>query len=77
MNTFERLVDLINTRFEVAKENIKPETNLREDLEIDSLDFVEFIMDAEEVFEASFPDEAMDSLITVQDVVNHIDSQRN
>ncbi len=54
--------------------DLKPESSFVDDLGADSLQMAEVIMRLEEKFEIEIPDEAAASLVTIQDVVNYIDS---
>jgi len=53
---------------EVPADNIKPESSLREDLGLDSLKMVEFIVALEEEFEITFDDSSLnrDDFTTVE-----------
>ena len=41
----------------------------------DSLDAVELVMELEEEFDASFPDDIVGRLLTIGDVIRHIEQQ--
>ncbi|RJS14329.1 acyl carrier protein [Corallococcus sp. H22C18031201] len=49
----------------VGFESIHLESRLIEDLGMDALDFIEFIMDMEETFQFEIPDEDAEKIITV------------
>lgn len=69
MSTNEkRTVDVIAAQYGFSASNIKPELQLVEDLEGDSLDQVELIMALEDEFNIVIPDEELDKLKTVADV---------
>ena len=51
------------------------ESTIKEDLNADSLDVVEFIMNCEEEFGIDISDDDSDKLITVKDVVNFIEER--
>ena len=50
------------------------EVSLIDDLGMDSLDAVELNMALEEAFDISIPDDVLAGFVTVEDVVNYIDS---
>lgn len=52
------------------------ETNLLDELGLDSVDLVEIIMDIEETFEISIKDEDIQQVKTVKDLVHLIQSQK-
>ena len=52
------------------------EANLKDDLEADSLDAVELIMQIEEEFEVEIPDEVASNMKTVKDIVDYIEANK-
>lgn len=54
--------------------NIKEEDNIIDNLGADSLDFVELIMKLEQIFEVKIEDEDVEKIVTVEDLVNYIES---
>ena len=64
----------------IAKHTGNPEVTLADelnnDLGMDSLDAVEFIMTLEEEFNIEIYDEQVDSLVTVQNVVDIVESKK-
>ncbi len=56
----------------VAASDIAPTDSLVDDLNMDSLDTVEAIMDIEAQFKIEISDEDINDLETVQDVMDHI-----
>ncbi len=63
---------IIAERMGLNMDQIKSESHFLNDLGMDSLDAVELIMSLEEKLGVSIPDEMMDKLQTVGDVVNYI-----
>ena len=63
---FDKMVDL-------DASEISLEADLREDFDADSLDMVDLIMDIEDEFGVEVPDEILDKLVTVKDVVDYIE----
>lgn len=53
---------------------IKEEDNIIDNLGADSLDFVELIMKLEQIFEVKIEDEDVERIVTVEDLVNYIES---
>jgi acyl carrier protein len=51
-------------------DKILPDSNFQNDLEFDSLDISEMVMDIEEVFKVSVPEEQIENLKTPQEVTN-------
>lgn len=50
--------------------NVSLDTKLVVDLQMDSLDTLEMVMAVEDEFNIEIPDQNVDELVTVQDVVN-------
>ncbi|MGB3137724.1 MAG: acyl carrier protein, partial [Nodosilinea sp.] len=59
----------------VEETEVKPEASFANDLGADSLDTVELVMALEEEFSIEIPDEAAESIATVQDAVNFIEQK--
>ena len=57
--TFEKVKELIVETLSVDEDKIKLESNLAEDLKIDSLDAVELVMTLEEEFDIKLPDDVL------------------
>ncbi|SOD60413.1 acyl carrier protein [Streptomyces zhaozhouensis] len=53
-------------------EDVTPEANFAEDLDIDSLTMVEVVVAAEERFSIAIPDAEVKDLVTVADVVEFV-----
>lgn len=69
---FEKLKKLLAEQLEADKESITLETDIAGDLGADSLDVVELAMSVEDVFGVIIPDEEIENLKTVGDVVDFI-----
>jgi acyl carrier protein len=74
--TQERVTDIIVELLGVDREKVTLDASFREDLEADSLDLVELIMEFEEKFGAEISDEDAQTITTVGEAVNYIDSHR-
>lgn len=68
----ENLKNIIANDFGVKKEEIKMESNLQDDLGLDSLDAVELSMAIEEETGKEIPDEEFQKFITVEDLINFL-----
>ncbi|MDY5964257.1 MAG: acyl carrier protein [Peptostreptococcus porci] len=74
---FERIREIISEQLNIENpEILKMDTNLLEDLDADSLDAVEIIMNIEEEFETKIPDEEIDNVKTIGDIISLIESNR-
>ena len=69
---FDRVKDVIVEQLGVDPENVVPEARFREDLEADSLDQVELIMEFEDVFGGEISDEEAQQIRTVGQAVDYL-----
>lgn len=73
---FDKIATLIADNFQLDKDEITMDTNFTKDLDADSIDLVEFIMQLEDEFGAEIPDEDAAKIITVADAVAYIKSHQ-
>lgn len=67
---FDRLRAILQDTFDVPHENIKPESRLFEDLDIDSIDAVDLIVKLKPIAGKRLHPDAFKSVRTLQDVVD-------
>ena len=72
MDTFEKVSDIIGKRFALSETKITMDTTW-EEIGADSIDLVDLISELEDEFDISIPDDSIEDLKTVGDVVNLID----
>ena len=65
---YAKIVEIIQEH-DSSKLHVTPELNLKEELGVDSVDLMEFIINLEEAFDIEIPDEDMDNFKTISDVV--------
>lgn len=70
---FEKLKDIIVDQLSVDADAITLEASMTDDLGADSLDLVDLISTIEDEFDMSIPDEAVEGIKTVGDIVNYIE----
>ena len=56
----------------VNKDDIKPESRFKEDLNADSLDLFELIMSLEEEYSTEIPTDELENLTTIQSVIDYL-----
>jgi acyl carrier protein len=71
----ERVNTLITDRLGVDRKAIVPEASLLDDLGADSLDVVELVMAIEEEFGIEVPDQDVENIRTVSDIVTYIEAR--
>ena len=69
---FEKIRACIASQLGIDEEEIKMESSFMNDLGADSLDIVELIMALEEEYEIEIPDEDVEKITTVSDIVEYI-----
>lgn len=71
----EKIKAILSEQFDIEDpESVTMETNLREDLDADSLDLADLLSTIEDEFGIEASDDAINSISTVEDVVNYIKS---
>ena len=73
---FEKVKEIIVDSLSCDESQVTMEANLKDDLEADSLDAVELIMQIEEEFEVEIPDEVSSNMKTVKDIVDYIEANK-
>ncbi len=68
----EQVKEIIVKQMGVNKDQVAPETSFINDLGADSLDTVELVMELEDAFDVSIPDEDAEKIQTVGDAINYI-----
>ena len=79
MMTKEVIIEKINAflidEFEVDVEDITPEANLKDTLELDSLDFVDLVVSIESNFGVKLVGEDFVNVVSLEDFYNLIDKK--
>jgi acyl carrier protein len=73
---FERVKEVLSDRLSVEEADITEEANFQEDLDADSLDLVEMIMELEDQFGIKIPDEDAQKIQTVGQAVDYVTSHQ-
>lgn len=72
---FEKVCVILKDKLGDKASNVKMENSVLEDLKADSLDVVEIIMDVDKEFNISTPNEEVEKMKTVSDMVVAIESK--
>ena len=71
----KKVTEIVADKNDMKVENVLPESRLREDLGVDSLDQVEMVMEIEDAFSVKFEDAEMEKIVTVQDAVELVEKK--
>ena len=70
---FDKVNGILCEQFDIEPDKITMETSLIYDLGADSLDVVELLMSIEDEFSMEIPDEEIENIKTVGDIVKYIE----
>ena len=71
---FEKIREIIASQLGKDDDEITLETNVKDDLDADSLDVFQIINDIEDEFEVSIEDP--ESIVTVKDIVDFVENNK-
>ncbi len=74
MSLNEKVTNIIVDKLSVDESRVVPEASFLDDLEADSLDTVELIMEFEEEFDLEIPDEDAEKITTVGAALEYINN---
>ena len=69
---YKEVIRILSTDLEVSADEIDTTMDLNTELPFDSLQLYEFVIDLEEAYNIKLPDEMLDQMKTVDDIVNLI-----
>ena len=72
----EKVKSILSEQFDVEPETISPDTTIAEDLGADSLDVVDLLMSIEDEFEIEIPDEEIENIHSVANLVQYIEDHQ-
>ncbi len=73
--TLNRVKKIMADHLEISEDEIKLESDFQDDLGVDSLDIFEIVMEIEDEFDLEIPNEDIENVKTVEDLVKYIDSK--
>ncbi|ALX47435.1 acyl carrier protein [Lentibacillus amyloliquefaciens] len=76
-DVFDKVKDIIVDKLEVEESQVTMEASFKDNLEADSLDVVELVMELEDEFDMEIADEEAEKINTVGDAVNYINSSQS
>ena len=72
---FDKIKDIIVAQLDVEEDAVTMEASITDDLGADSLDVVDLVMSIEESFDVEIPDEEVENIKTVGDIVKYIENK--
>ena len=75
MSVEEKVLQIVSEQLQVPSDEVNKESLFVEDLKADSLDIVEMVMEFEDAFDVTIPDDDYDKIKTVGDAVNYIEEK--
>ena len=72
---FDKIREIIVEQLDVDEEKVTADASITEDLGADSLDVVDLVMNIEESFDLEIPDEEVENIKTVGDIVKFIEAK--
>lgn len=72
---FDKIKSIIVEQLDADEADVTMEANIQDDLGADSLDVVDLVMSIEENFDVEIPDEDVENIKTVGDIVKYIESK--
>lgn len=70
----EKVKVILAEQFDIDESELTNDTDLQEDLGADSLDVVDLLMSIEDEFEIEIPDEEIENIRTVGELVSYIEA---
>ncbi len=70
---FDKVRTIVSNQFDVDEDTITLDTNIADDLGADSLDVVDMLMSLEDEFDVEIPDEEIENIHTVGEIVSYIE----
>ncbi len=71
---FEKIRDIVVDQFDAEESSVTLESSIIDDLGADSLDVADLVMAIEEEFDIEIPDEEVENIKTVGDIVKFVET---
>lgn len=76
MDILEKVKKLISEQLDVEESNIQETSSIADDLGADSLDVVDLVMAIEDEFSIEIPEDQVENIKTVGDIVKYIEDNQ-
>lgn len=70
---FEKIKQILCEEFEIEENEVTLSASLADELDIDEIDIYDLVMSVEDEFQKELPDEALEDIVTVGDLVKYIE----
>ncbi|MBO5726603.1 MAG: acyl carrier protein [Clostridia bacterium] len=74
---YERIKEILADQLDAAADSMSMDSDIAADLGADSLDVVELLMTIEDEFDVEIPDEEIENIKTIGDLVKYIEANKN
>ena len=72
---FDKVKDILVDQLDCEEDKVTMEASITDDLGADSLDLVDLVMSLEEEFDVEIPDDQVENIKTVGDIVKYIEDK--
>ncbi len=72
---FDKVTEILEGYTEIGKDEMRPDMLLVDDLGLNSVSYFAIVFDLEETFDIEIPDDAVNTIRTIQDLVVFIEEQ--
>ena len=72
---FDKVKAILEEQLGDSQDEMKLDTNFKDDLGVDSLDLYEIVMKLEDEFDVEIPAEELEDVATFEDVLNYLKSK--
>ena len=69
---FDKIKAIFEEQLGISQDEMKMETNFKDDLGVDSLDLYEIVMKMEDEFDIEIPAEELENVATFEDIINYL-----
>ncbi|HIZ17080.1 MAG TPA: acyl carrier protein [Firmicutes bacterium] len=73
---FEKIREILCQQLDIEEDAVTMESSIMEDLNADSLDVVDLLMTMEDEFDIEVPDEDVEKMKTVGDLVKYVEANK-
>lgn len=72
---FDKVKEILIDQLDCEEEKVTMEASISDDLGADSLDIVDLVMSLEEEFDVEIPDDQVENIKTVGDIVKYVEDK--